>query len=43
MPAIFADQRLSQAAIRWNLHVLFRIAQSRAPSVGLVNVNPGLK
>ena len=37
MPAIFADQRLSQP-IRWNRHVLFRIAQLRALSVGLVNI-----
>ena len=36
MSAIFADQRLSQAAIRRNRHVLFRIAQSRALPVGLV-------
>ena len=36
MSAIFADQRLSEAAIRRNRHVLFRIAQSRALPVGLV-------
>src|SRR5437879_7978094 len=32
MPAIFADQRLSQP-IRWNRHVLFRIAQSSEQEV----------
>jgi len=37
MPAIFADQRLSQP-IRWNRHVLYRIAQSRTQPVALVNI-----
>jgi hypothetical protein len=38
MPAICADQRLSQAVTRRNHHVLFRIAQSRALSMGLVSI-----
>src|SRR5690242_18482820 len=42
MPAIFADQRLSQAVIRWNRHVLFRIAQLRTLSMGLIDIEYGV-